>query len=243
MSRNVTLLELRESIVYQTDNAGATARHAPTLVNRLINQSLQRFRERLSEEGAQHFLASTTGNLGVGATSPYPGYVLDLTAVSPSVVRIHGIDVTVSGEVRTLQHVPFTERNSYGGGVSSGIPVAWTPFNTAKALILPPAGSAYAYCVWYLPVLADLATDAATWDGVAGWEDFVKWDVACQLIVRDQYPTAYSMAVNYKKEVWEDILRAATKVTLAGGAVIGRDSFGERLSSLPSKRLPPPPWG
>jgi|PlaIllAssembly_1097288.scaffolds.fasta_scaffold25567_4 hypothetical protein len=243
MSRNVTLLELRESIVYQTDNAGATARHAPTLVNRLINQSVQRFRERLSDEGATHFLASTTGTLGVGATSPYPGYVLDLTAVSPSVVRIHGVDITVSGEVRSLQHVPFTERNSYGGGVSKGIPVAWAPFNTAKVMILPPSGSAYAYCVWYLPVLADLSADSSTWDGVAGWEEFVKWDVSCQLIVRDQYPTAYSMAVDYKKEVWADILRAATKVTSAGGATIGRDSFGERLAGLPRKQPPPPPWG
>lgn len=229
MSRSVTLQQLREDVQSRADVAGATLRTTPSLINRELNQAVQRFRERLSTEGATHYLAATTGSLSVGATSPYPFYVLDLTGVSPAVVRTYGVDITIDGEARSLSHVPFTERAEYGGPSNTGIPSAWAHFNTAKIAILPPSMNAYPYVVWYLPVLADMTSDASTLDGVAGWEEFVTWDVVCRLIVRDQYPTAYQMAVSYRTEIWTDILKSATKVSSAGGATIGRDTMGLRL--------------
>lgn len=244
MSRNVTLLQLRTDIAAQADIVGGTARYTAATLNRFINQSIQRFREKLSSEGAQHYLVSSSSTLGIGATSPYPFYLLDLTALNPSIVRTYGIDITLNGGIiRMLTHVPFNARTDYGGSVVKGEPIAWAHVNTRKVAIMPAPNSAYVYVLWYLPVLADLAADGDMFDGVAGWEDFIVWDVVCRLIIRDQYMTAYQTASAYRSEIWADILRNATRVSSAGGAVVARDSMGARgsLDSWRKNRTLPPP--
>lgn len=234
MSRNVTLLQLRTDIAAQADitgAVGASSRYTPTVLTRYINQAIQRFRERISNEGATHYLVSTSSTLGVGATSPYPFYVLDLSAVSPGIVRIFGLDITVNGVTRMLKHVPFNSRGDYGGALNKSIPEAWAQYQTAKLAVLPPSSSAFAYVCWYLPVLADLSADGDTFDGVAGWEEFIVWAVVVRLIIQDQYPQAYQMAVAERDRVWSDVVRQATRVSSAGGGVTGRDTLGESLRS------------
>jgi hypothetical protein len=228
VSRTVTLEQLRADVRDQADIAGATTRHAATLLNRYINQSVQRFRERVSGEGVQHFLTSATGSLGTGATSPYSFYALDLSALA--IVRTYAVDVTINGVTKTLVHVPFASRNEFGGPTAMSEPVAWANYQTAKVAIFPAPNQAYTYVAWYLPVLPDLTQNTETFDGVAGWEDYVTWDVVSKVIVRDKYPQAFAMAEKLKAEVWADILRNATRVSHAGGAVVGRDSFGEKLN-------------
>jgi hypothetical protein len=227
MARNVTLSTLRDDIANQVDvTVGASGRYTPTYLTRLVNQSIQRFRERVSSEGMAHFLVSTTGTLTAGATSPYSFSELDLSSVSPSVVRTYGVDITVNGCIVSLAHRPFTERNDHGGPQNTGIPRAWMHYQTRKLAIAPAPDSAYAYAVWYLPVLADLSADGDTFDGVAGWEEYVVWDVCLRLITRDQYATAHALFTQNLERTWQDILRGASKVTAAGGANVGRDTFG-----------------
>lgn len=224
MSRNSTLARLRADVENQADIVGAASRYPPTLINRLINQSIQRFRERISNEGLTHYLTATSGTLSSGATSPYSFQVLDLTGVSPGVVRTMGVDITVNGEVVSLEHRPFEERAQYG--TQTGQPVAWAHFQTAKIAILPPPDGSYAYTVWYLPVLTDLSSDTDTFDGVAGWEDYVVWDTVCRLVTRDTYKDAYVQANQIRTELFADIVRSATKVSSAGGQHRARDTFG-----------------
>ena len=244
MSRTVTLAQLRSDIAAQADIVSGTGRYDAPTINRFINQSIQRFRERLSGEGATHYLVNSAGTLGVGSTSPFPFYALDLSALNPSMVRSFGIDITLPGNtIKSLPQVPFQNRTDYGGAVVQGEPMAWAHYQTRKLAIFPGPNSAYPYNVWYLPVLADLAADGDTFDGVAGWEDFIVWDVVCRLIVRDQYMTAFQTATAYKNELWADILRNATRVSKQGGANIARDSMGDRAASDNWRRnrlLPPP---
>lgn len=244
--RTVTLAQLRLDVQNQADIAGLTARHGATLLNRLINQSVQRFRERLSGEGARHFLTVATGTMLAGATSGFPFHSLDAGARASGIVRVYGVDVKVQGgDWKRLEHTSFEDRTAYGGGnpASVGEPIAWAEYQTTKLAILPPPDRAYDYVIWYLPVANDLQSDSATFDGVAGWEDYVKWDVTCELSVRDQLGPAFQMAVTYKAEVWNDILRNATRVTGAGGAVVGRDSLGNKQQHTwwrERRRLPQP---
>jgi hypothetical protein len=232
MSRNVTLAQLKADIQVQADIQGSATRHSPTLLTRLINQGIQRFREKLSSEGAQHFLTNSVGLLGPGATSPYPFYALDLSAASPAIVRTYAVDIDVAGRTKTLIHVPFADRTSFCGPLTTGEPVAWAHYQTAGVAIMPAPSQQYSYIVWHLPVLPDLVSDSDTFDGVAGWEDFITWDVVCKLIVRDKYPQAYQLAEDTKQQVWADVLRSATRVSSAGGAVVGRDSMGERMRAM-----------
>lgn len=229
--RTVTLAQLRQDIQNQADIAGLTQRHGPTLLNRLINQSIQRFREKLSNEGARHFLTVATGTMTAGATSGYPFYSLNAGAQASGIVRIFGVDVkTQDGSWKRLEHTTFEDRTLFGGGhpAAIGEPRVWAEYQTTTLAVLPPPDRPTDYVVWYLPVRADMSSDADTFDGVAGWEDFVTWDVVCRIIVRDQNPEAYQMAITYKGEVWGDILRNATRVTGMGGAVVGRDSMGNK---------------
>ncbi len=244
--RTVTLAQLRQDIQNQADIAGLTARHPATLLNRLANQSIQRFRERLSSEGARHFLTVATGTMVAGATSGFPFYSLNAGSLASGIVRVYGLDVKVQGGAwKRLEHTTFEDRAEYGGGhpASIGEPRVWAEYQTAKLAVMPPPDRAYDFVLWYLPVANDLQADSATFDGVAGWEDYVTWDVVCRIIVRDQSPAAYQMAVTYKAELWADILRNATRVTLQGGATVGRDSMGNKQQydrSSRERRLPRP---
>ena len=242
--RTVTLAQLRLDVQNQADVAGLTNRHGATLLNRYINQSIQRFRERLSGEGAQHFLTVATGTMQSGATSGFPFQSLDARALASGIVRVTGVDVKRSGGAwKRLEHTTFEDRTAYGGGhpASLGEPAVWAQYQDTKLAILPPPDRSYDFVIWYLPVANDLQTDTATFDGVAGWEDYVKWDVTCQLCMRDQFAPAYQLADAERNRAWQDILRQATRVTTAGGAVVGRDSIGNK--QLPGGRRFLPPLG
>ena len=240
MSRTVALSQLRTDVRTKGDFGGATVRHTDTQLNRYINQSIQAFRERISDDGSQHYLVSATGTLGVGPTSPYPFYQLDLSGVSPALVRTYGIDITFSGgRVVTLDHVPFDQRAKYGTTNQGGTPQAWAHINTDQVAILPASNTAYTYVVWYLPKFTDLSADGDTFDGVAGWEEWVVWDVVAQVIARDQFPQAFAIAEARRAEVEARVIRGATKVTQAGGAHVGRDTFGGKLTHFLGGRNQP----
>ncbi len=231
MSRTVRLDTLIADVQFKADVGGATVRHTAAQITRLINQSIQMFRERISDEGSTHYLEPYSGTLGIGPTSPYAFYQLDLSSgPSPALVRTYGVDVTIDGVVHKLDHVPFESRNDYGTIAGGSRPVAWCHFKTAQVGILPASSAAYPFTVWYLPKLADLAADSDTFDGVAGWEEWVVWDVVCQIIARDQFPQAFAIAEQRRAEVEQRVIRGATKVSQAGGAHVGRDSFGGKLT-------------
>ena len=231
MGRTVALSVLRSDVRFKADVGGATVRHTDAQLNRLINQSIQMFRERISDEGSTHYLVASSGTLTEGTTSPYPFFVLDLSALSPALVRTYGIDVTFDGgRVETLSHVPFEDRAKYGTTQEGGRPFAWAHFRTDQVAILPAPNGSYPYTVWYLPKFTDLSADGDTFDGVAGWEEWVVWDVVCQVIARDQFPQAFAIAEARRAEIEQRVIRGATKVSQAGGAHVGRDSFGRKLT-------------
>lgn len=241
MARNVSLGQLKADITQQSDLAGATLRTGASLLTRYINQSIQRFREKLSSEGAQHFLTSYSKTLTAGATSPYPFYALDLSSESPSIVRTYAVDLTVNGIVKTLVHVPFADRDKYGGPNATSEPIAWAHYQTQKVAIMPAPNQSYSAVVWALPVLPDLSADSDTFDGVAGWEDYITWDVVARLLVRENNPGMLQVAESQKGGIWQDIVRAASRVSQAGGAVLGQDTFAQRAPWAQRRRLLPPP--
>lgn len=219
--RTATLSQLRSDIANLCDFAqGATTRYTPALLNRIINQSIQRFRERLSAEGTTHFLVSYSGTL-LGPTSPFAFESIDISGISPGVVRTYGLDVTIQGIPRTLPFRPFEERNTYSE-TGFGYPIAWSQYQTYKLAVMPSV-SGFVFTLWYLPVQADLVSDDDTFDGVAGWENWVVWDCVCQLAARDQYATAAQLYGQLRDGVWTDIMRSAPKVTEQGGMFVGRD--------------------
>lgn len=227
--RTVTLQQLRVDVQNQADIAGLTTRHGATLINRIINQEIQHFREDLSGEGSRHFLQVATGTMLQGATSGFPFRELNAGALASGIVRVYGLDVKCQGgEWKRLEHTTFEDRTSYGGPNSLGEPKVWAEYQTTRLAVLPAPNQNYDFILWYLPVLNDLANDSDTFDGVAGWEDYIMWAAVARLVMRDQFPQTFAMVMQCKAEAMQKILRSSTRVTTAGGATIGRDSMGAR---------------
>lgn len=229
MARNVTLAQLKTDIGYQADVVlGASGRYTPAMVTRFINQSIQRFRERVSSEGINRYLVSYSTVTSSGPTGTFPFQIVDLSAITPRIVRVFGIDVQYQNVWHTLTHRPFAERARYSGlPTATNFPVSWCQMQTDQVALLPSPDNEYNLKAWYLPLLADLVDDSDVFDGVAGWEEYIVWDVVCRLLNRDQYLEAYKMAAQHRDEVWADVMRGASVVSWMGPTIRGRDTLLE----------------
>lgn len=230
MARTRSLANLRADLEYLADIQNLTNRHDQTNKNRAINQAIQSFREKLSLEGIAHYLQSNTVTLTPGATSPYPFAVVDLSALAPGVVRVYRVHVTVDNRVYDLEGVEFTEVTRYQedwSGIRTGIPVAFASKTTYTLALMPPPDSAYTAVIWYLPVLADLSADSDTFDGVAGWEDWVVLDAAVRIANRDRDQTQIALLKDERAIKWAEVIKSASRVNRAS-TIRRRDTVAER---------------
>lgn len=231
MARTRSLTNLLADLDYVADTQGLTTRHDPTNKTRALNQSIQRFREKLSTEGFSHFLQPYSTTTAVGATSPFPFQVVDLgSGPAPALVRVFRVHVTYNNRVYDLEGVEFTEVTRYQdayNGVRAGIPIAFASQTTTKVALMPPPDAAYAITYWYLPVLADLVAGSDTFDGVAGWEEWVVYDAAVHIANRDRDATQRALLAAERDNRWADIIKAAGQVNRAA-TQRRRDTWGER---------------
>lgn len=230
MSRTRTLAQLIDDVLIQADAVGLDDRHDDAELTRYINQSIQELRENVSAAGITHFLTSSSGTLSVGNSTDYPFRILDLSALSPALVRLFGLDVQLTDQRWiSLRSVDFSERTQFDDGLSGSggrIPEAWANITTYTFAILPSPGSAYTYRAWYLPKLADLANDSDTFDGVSGWEQWVVWDVCAKVCIRDQFPEMYQMIIAERERAWRYIISASSRVNAHGGTLLRKDTMG-----------------
>lgn len=239
MARTRTLAQLQADLTYLSDAQNLSARHDTTNQTRVLNQAIQRFREKLSIEGITHYLQPYQTTTPVGATAPFPFAVLDLASgPSPALVRVYQVHVTVNNRVYQLEGIEFTEITRYQDefrGVASGPPLAFASQTTTKLCFVPPPSQAFTCVVWYLPVLADLSAPGDSFDGVAGWEDWVVYQAAMQLCQRDRDGTQFSLLTAERDRVWSDIIQAARKPNRAS-QVRRRDTYAERRERLRAAR-------
>jgi len=181
---------MRDDIRWIADVQGATLRHSDNDLTREINQAIQRFREWVTDEGYPLFLSPYATTFAGGPTGAYSWLEVDLSAVSPAVAHVDSVELTINGRRCQLDKVPWEHRNEYQGwsGPTNGYPVAWVQYADSKIGILPPPMGTLQATVWYLPVAADLSADGDTFNGYVGWEEWLRWEVLCRLLTRDQYP-------------------------------------------------------
>jgi len=89
-------------------------------------------------------------------------------------------------------------------------PAAWIQYGDTLG-ILPPPESDFPITVWYLGVFVDLVDGADTFDGMVGWEEWVRWNTLIPLLTRDQYAGLIDNAVARTEQ-----LKAEFKVKLRG---------------------------
>lgn len=230
--RTRTLTNLLQDIRWQADQLGATTRNDDPSLTRVLNQSIQAFREWISDNGFQYYLRPASGTTPIGATVPYAFAQLDISALNPAAIRIYGFDLTVNNIIYSLDACSFAERNTFQGFLSdsnkSGIPVAWSMYDNAKLLLFPPPQAAYPYTIWYLPSAPDLVAGSDVFDGIAGWEEWLVWDVLIKLIVREKEPAIAALASSERERIQVAILRRSRHLQRQG-PMVKRDTRGEKL--------------
>lgn len=230
--RTRTLTNLLADIRWQADQLGATVRNDDASLTRALNQSIQAFREWVSDNGFAYYLKSSAGTCPIGATSPYAFGLITISSISPAVVRVYGFDLTINNVIYSLDAVAFAERNNFQGFLSdtnkSGIPIAFTMFDNNSIALLPPAQAAYPYSLWYLPVSTDLSAGSDTFDGIAGWEEWLVWDVLVKLVVRETDLAKAQLAVGERDKIQAAILRRSRHLQRQG-PMIKRDTRSEKM--------------
>lgn len=228
MARTRSLTDLIADVRNLADIEGATLRHPDAKVTREINQSIQRFREWVTEEGFALYLTPYTVNLQTGATSPYVWREVNLSALNPIVAHVKSVECYANGESYDLDKIPFENRNDYAQ--QNARPSAWFVYGDTTIGILPPPDSTYAITVWYLPVFTDLVAGTDTFNGFVGWEEWVRWNCLIPLLTRDQYPALIDNAVarceqlkaEFKTSLRTDRPSAAKRRDVRGHREMGR---------------------
>jgi hypothetical protein len=218
MARSRRISELEAMVRWQADQDRAQLRHTSPDLRRAINQSIQRFRELISDNGHPYFLKSHSGELVPGTASDdngqrYAWGVLDTATIEPEVIRIYGLDITVDQVNEELDAVEFRERNLYQYRTnSSAPPVAFFGYDETKLGILPPPNRAYPFTLWYLPKLPDLLEDDDEFNpGLPGAEEWIVWDVCHKILNRDNYPQLIAACAMERDKLMIDILHRASK--------------------------------
>lgn len=213
MARVRTLAEMRQDLRWQADQLGATLRHTDSDLTRVINQSIQRWREWVSEQGWPIFLTPHSGVLPVGPTPPYAFAVIDFPEWDPTPVHIYFLECTVNGQILDVPQIPFEQRNQYQGifgptptGSTQSIPVGFIRFNNSIGIV-PPPQSAYPYTLWYMGLFPDLVNEDDEFDGIVGWEEWLTWDCLIKIIVRDHDQLAYATATAERDRIQADFLQ------------------------------------
>lgn len=203
---------------WQSDSQEADLRHTSSDLRRAINQSIQHFRERISDNGHPYFLTSHSGELTKGNAEDTNGQkfawgTLDTSSFSPELVRIYGIDITVNGVNEELDAIEFRERNHFQfGNNENTIPIAFFGYNEHTIGIIPAPDRTYPYTVWYLPMLEELKEDDDEFNpGLPGAEEWIIWDVFVKLLSRDNYPRLIQHAQIERDMLMTDILQRASK--------------------------------
>jgi len=213
VARTRTLALMREDLRWQADQLGATLRHDNPSLTRVINQSIQRWREWVSEQGSPLYLTPHSGVLVVGPTAPYAFGAIDFSAWVPTPVHIYLMEVTVNGQILDVPQIPFEQRNQYQGifgptptGSTQSIPVGFIRYANTLGIV-PPPQSAYPFTVWYMGLGTDLVADVDAFDGIAGWEEWVIWDCLIKILVRDHDAGAYAVATAERDRLQSDFLQ------------------------------------
>jgi len=220
MSRLVSLSDLREDvrIRYDLPTFSASGWCTAAAVNRLINESVQRFRAILSESyGDNYLLGSTT----ITTTPDIP-----VSSLPSDCFKLTKLAWRKSAELA----VPVTRGSVHDLTRSTLASEGWTRpkyILTANTITWVPVPSeAYTVDCWYQTILADLSADGDTLDCGPGWAEWIVLDVCRKLASREQKdPSVWLMELGQA----EAYVRTQAPDRAETDALAVRDVYGDGM--------------
>lgn len=183
MALSVSLSTLRTRVRRMADVEGDTTRFPDAELTAYINESLTWVYDLLVEADENFYASTTPATVSVvNGVSTY--------ALSSSVYKVLGMDVSIGGEVLTLRPFEWTERNRYTSisGWSVQNPLAYQ-LRGNNVSFIPTPTSSHTVSVYYVPAFALLSADGDTFDGVNGWEELAVIQAAIKVLRKDDRPT------------------------------------------------------
>ena len=180
MARTRTLTQLIADVRRVADIEGqnaTTGRHTDSALTREINQSIQAFRLMVSEAGHDYYRVAFAGTVPAGS---------NLTNIPTNLVRCYAVLMGLSSTSDLWELEPATWRNLNQYGTATRGAPRFYRISGSSFILHPTTDRDYYAVVNYLDTGTDLSAGSDTFDGIAGWEEWIVYDVACKVSTRDR---------------------------------------------------------
>ena len=179
MASLVTFLELRTRARQLADMENSQF-VSDTELGYHINSGAQDLYDMLISAGELYKISSTSISLVANQ---------DTYALPSDFYKMLGVDLNSQGQPVTLKKFEFAERNKY----------SYYPFYNTRGLtalkyiiqgnslrFIPMPNGTDTITAWYAPTLALLVNDSDTFDSINGWEDYIVFDAAIKMLIKEE---------------------------------------------------------
>jgi len=225
MARARTLLQVRTAVRARCMIESELDLFSNLLLNEWINESWQDLRLELSNADVEFYMTTQAGTLTTGVVS---GTAHGSVALPNDAFAVYGIDLTVDGQIISIGPISFQQRNDYQSGTTkTGVPEGFhvtnvgqeseTAVGTGTIILSPAPDAAYPYRLWYLPAWVDLDEDDDVFNGIAGCEQWVIWDVCIKVAMRiDDSKKQEAIATRERDVSMRRVLKTMKRFNRAG---------------------------
>lgn len=224
MAKTVTLTVLRDLVRKYGDLENDTAFASDTELDLRINRAVAALYEQMVNANEEYFVSSADTTTTSG-TNDY--------ALPATFYRLIGVDLsTAASEFISLPRFNFAERNTRRNGGTNDDCVYRLWGSNVRIIPAPPAGRTLR--LWYVPAYTTLTSGSDTFDGVNGWEEWVAYEVAIGLWLKEE--SDVTDLRHSQSLVWDRIMAAIAKRDSANPAtVIDVDRVSEEEDFYPRR--------
>lgn len=179
MARTVTLASLQTQVRQRADMVGSEFITNVGELDEYVNQSVAELYDLLVQADEDYYTTSASRTATNGVAS-----------VPTDFYKLRSVDVVAeTGLPIQLDPVPWGERELYQAspfGYLAGTPRGYVLRSSSIELLPHPSGS-YTFTLWYVPAPPRLdAGGTITFDGNAGWEEYVVVDAAYKCLFKEE---------------------------------------------------------
>jgi len=186
MARAVSLASIETQVRQRAQMENSTFITSAEMLSYINASGCELYELLVAARGKEYYLSSQT----IVTTSGVSGY-----ALATNFYEVVGIDLAVGGRSVTLQRYEFAERNRFQNPV---VVPAFTPLvygiEGTTLRLLPTPTSAQTVTVWYVPAPTLYTTTDSTFDGIAGWEEYIVVDCAIRCLQKQESDVSAFMA-------------------------------------------------
>lgn len=184
MSRTVTLSSLETQVRQRADMVGSSFITDVGELDEYVNQSVARLYDQIVQADEDYYTTGVSLTL-VAGTQTY-----SIASIASDFYKLRGVSIYFDPQrIVTLDRLAWQERNDYTNvwvGEVSGMPRKFIVLGGTISFT-PIPGSNYTAIFNYIPVPPRLtANGSITFDGNAGWEEFVVLDAAIKCLFKEE---------------------------------------------------------